>query len=145
MQQIFFLLVAAVAGIAMAIQGSLNSVLGKVAGQAEATLVVHVLGAITAGLVVLLWPGPSTISRVAAAPWYSYLGGALGVLIIFSVVASIPRLGVALATTAIIVGQVTAALAIDHFGLFGLQEVPFTWWKLVGVGLLAAGARLMLN
>lgn len=145
MQQIFPLLVAAVAGIAMAVQGSLNSALGKVVGQAEATLVVHILGAFTAGLVVLLWPGPSTINRVAAAPWYSFLGGPLGVLIIYSVVASIPRVGVALATTAIIVGQVTAALLIDHFGFFGLKEVPFTWWKLVGVGLLAAGARLMLN
>jgi transporter family-2 protein len=61
------------------------------------------------------------------------------------VVASIPRVGVALATTAIIVGQVATALLIDHFGWFGLEKMPFTWWKAAGLVLLAAGARLMLN
>lgn len=30
-------------------------------------------------------------------------------------------------------------------GLFGLKVVPFTWWKVLGVVLLAAGAKLMLN
>ncbi|MDN5366221.1 MAG: bacterial/archaeal transporter family-2 protein, partial [Thermacetogenium sp.] len=36
-------------------------------------------------------------------------------------------------------------LIIDHFGLFGLKEIPFTWWKLLGIVLLATGAKLMLN
>ena len=64
--------------------------------------------------------------------------------IIALVATSIPRLGVAVATTAIIVAQVSTALLIDHLGLFGLQAVPFTWLKLVGMVLLAGGALLML-
>ncbi len=56
----------------------------------------------------------------------------------------IPRLGVASATTAIIVGQVLTALCIDHLGCFGLDKVPFTWTKLLGLALLAAGAWLLL-
>ena len=57
---------------------------------------------------------------------------------------SIPKLGVATATTAIIVGYVTTATLVDHFGLFGLQKIPFTWTKLIGVVLLAVGAKFML-
>ena len=64
-------------------------------------------------------------------------------LIIFGVAASIPRAGVANATTAIIIGQLITALLIDHFGLFGLEKVPFTFWKGLGLACLAAGGYLM--
>lgn len=137
---------ALVAGITMAVQGSLNTALGKVIGLLEATFMVHVIG--TLALVVFLFflqLGKGDLGRIVQAPWYTYLGGLLGVLIVYAVVASIPKLGVAVATTAIIVGQVSTALFIDHFGLFGLKEVPFTWWKLLGLVLLATGSKLMLN
>ena len=64
--------------------------------------------------------------------------------IIALVAYSIPQLGVAIATTAIIVAQVSTALLIDHLGLFGLQAIPFTWQKLAGMLFLATGALLML-
>lgn len=69
----------------------------------------------------------------------------MSAVILYTVMASISKLGVSIATTAIIVGQVSTALIIDHFGLFGLKEIPFTWWKVFGVALLATGAKLMLN
>ncbi len=137
---------ALIAGITMALQGSLNSALGKVVGLLESTFIVHVIG--TVALVILLFLfqlGRGDLGRFNQAPWYTYLGGLLGVLIIYAVVASIPKLGVAVATTLIIVGQVATALVIDHFGLFGLKTVPFTWWKLLGLVFLATGAKLMLN
>lgn len=140
------LIYAAVAGIMMAVQGSLNSALGKVIGLLEATFVVHLLGTVTVAVLLFgLQLGQGSLGKFAQAPWYSYLGGIIGVVIIYGVVASIPKVGVALATTAIIVGQVSAALLIDHFGLFGLEKMPFTWIKLIGLALLAGGARLMLN
>jgi transporter family-2 protein len=140
------LLIGLAAGIAMALQGSLNSALSKVVGLLEANFFVHLIG--TLALVVLLSIprlGHGHFERWSQTPWYTYLGGLLSVLIIYTVMASITKLGVAVATTAIIVGQVSAALLINHFGLFGLNAIPFTWWKLVGVVLLASGARLMLN
>ncbi len=40
------LLIAAIAGASMAIQGTLNAVLGKRTGAFEASFIVHVLGAL---------------------------------------------------------------------------------------------------
>lgn len=140
------LILAVVAGVTMALQGSLNTALSKIIGLLEATFIVHAAG--TALIMVLLFVfkmGQGDLARVGEAPWYLYLGSLLGVLIVYSVIFSVSKLGVAVATTAIIVGQVSTALLIDHFGLFGLKEIPFTWWKVVGLGLLAAGAKLMLN
>lgn len=139
------LLIGLVAGISMALQGSLNTVLSKIIGLLEANFVVHVIGAVVLVVLLLFRLGQGDLTRMGDAPWYSYLGGLLSAVIIYTVMASISKLGVAVATTAIIVGQVSTALIIDHFGLFGLREIPFTWWKLAGVILLATGAKLMLN
>jgi bacterial/archaeal transporter family-2 protein len=142
---ILALFIAFIAGIAMAIQGSINAALGKIIGLLEATFIVHIVGTIIIVLsLFLLGLGRGNFGHLPRVPWYLYLGGLFGVIIIYGVVASIPRLGVATATTSIIVGQVGAALVIDHFGFFGLEQVHFTWVKAVGVALLALGAKFML-
>ncbi|MFW5986030.1 MAG: DMT family transporter [Halanaerobiales bacterium] len=127
----------------MATQGSINSVLGKKIGILEASFIVHITAAII--LVILLFNvSRGNLKAWRQAPWYLYLGGFLGVIITYTVIVSIPKLGVAVATTAIIAAQVSTAALIDHFGIFGLEEVPFSWVKLVGIVLLAAGVRLLL-
>lgn len=141
-----FLLLALMAGITMAFQGSLNTILSKAIGLLEATFVVHLVGTIIIVITLLLLrPGKTGLGQIGQAPWYAVLGGVLSVLIIYAVVASISKLGVATATTAIIVGQVSVAVLIDHFGMFGLRQIPLTWWKLAGITMLATGAKLMLS
>jgi transporter family-2 protein len=138
--------IAAVAGIAMAFQGALNSALGKRVGLLESAFVVHSLGTvIIAGLLLLPGLGTGKLALLSGVPWYLFLGGPLSVIIIYAVVASIPRVGVAPATTAIIIGQVLTALLIDTFGLFGLKRIDLTWWKLLGLLVFALGAKLLLN
>jgi transporter family-2 protein len=140
------LAIAAIAGLMMAVQGSLNAALGKVIGLWEATLVVHGIGTVVTGAAVFSFAaGNGALGNITSAPWYTLLGGVLSVVIIYTVAVSIPRLGVATATTAIIVGQVLTALCIDHLGCFGLDRVSFTWFKLLGLALLAAGAWLLLQ
>lgn len=140
------IILAVVAGVAMAVQGSMNSGLAKVIGLLESTFIVHGSATvITLLLIFLLGLGKGDFSKYNEAPWYLYLGGLIGVLITYGVVASIPKLGVANATTLIIVGQVSAAFLIDCLGLFGLEHVPFTWYKLLGLGFLAAGTWVLLR
>ena len=139
----FFL--AALAGSAMAVQGALNSALGKKIGLLEATMIVLLIGTITA--LLALYPlglGKGEMANLLHVPWYYLLGGVLIVLITYGVVAAIPRLGVANATTAIVAAQILTAVLLDHFGLFGLQTIPFSWWKVGGLVLMAVGTRLML-
>lgn len=140
------LVLALLSGVLMAVQGSLNTALSKAIGLLETTFVVHLIGTVI--LVVLLFVfrmGKGNMSALSQAPWYSYLGGVVGVLIIYLVAASIPKVGVANATTAIIVGQVLTAVAIDHFGIFGLERIPCGWSQIGGLLLLAIGAKLLLK
>jgi len=139
------LLVAALAGSAMAFQGSLNAVLGEKIGLLEATLVVHLVGLVALGALFAFQLGQGGLQNLSNTPWYTFLGGILGVVIIFTVAASIPRAGVANATTAIIVAQLGSAMVIDNCGWFGLEVIPFNWYKLAGLVLLAVGGYLMLG
>ena len=107
------LLLAFIAGVAMAVQGALNTGLGKIIGLLESTFVVHVIG--TAVLVLLLFLlrlGRGELSRITDVPWYLYLGGVISVVILYTVQAGIAQLGAANATTAIIVGQVGTAVLL---------------------------------
>lgn len=139
------LLLAFIAGVTMAVQGSLNAALGKLVGLLEATFIVHLVG--TGALLLSLFVfqlGQGDLGNLPKVPFYLYLGGLLSVAIIYAVLASIASIGVATATTAIIVGQVGTALLIDHLGLFGLERHSFSWLKAAGMALLALGAKLML-
>jgi len=144
MEGITFIIVAVVSGLTMAIQGSLNSVLGKTVGQLEATFIVHIIATVlVAVLLFVLSLGKGDLSQLSEAPWYTYLGGVLNVIILYGVMYSIPNLGVANATTAIVAGQVLTAILVDHFGLFGLEKIDFQWIQLVGLLLLAVGVKLL--
>lgn len=140
------LLLALLSGVLMAIQGTVNASLSKFTGLIEATFVVHATG--TALLIILLFGlqiGKGNLGAIVSAPWYAWLGGIIGVFIIYLVASSIPALGVANATTAIIVGQVLTALVIDHLGGFGMDRVPYTVNQVFGLILLAIGAKLLLK
>ncbi|WP_243638702.1 DMT family transporter [Lucifera butyrica] len=140
------LVLALISGILMAVQGTFNAALSKVIGLLEATFVVHITGTLLLLLVLfLLKMGKGNLLSLPQAPWYAYLGGIVGVFIIYLVAASIPTVGVANATTAIIVGQVLTALLIDHFGGFGMEKMAFGFNDLAGLVLLTIGAKLLLS
>ena len=138
-------LLATISGIAMAIQGTLNSSLSQKTSLLSATLVVHIIGTFVALITALAWKTPLLKHHWISVPWYLYLGGVLSVLIVGLVAVSIPKVGVCNATTAIIIGQVSMAVLIDHFGWFGMSRHSWTPSQLVGIALFAAGAKLLFR
>ena len=138
-------LVAAISGIAMAIQGTINSSLSQKTSLLSATLLVHIIGTLVALIAVLAWRSPLLKYPWVSVPWYLYLGGILSVLIVGLVAVSIPKIGVCNATTAIIIGQVSMAVLIDHFGWFGMSRLAWTPFQLIGIALFAAGAKLLFR
>lgn len=140
------LILALVSGILMAVQGSLNAALSKVVGLLETTFIVHIIGTVILAVLLFVFKlGKGNMAALSQAPWYAYLGGAISVFIIYLVAASIPEVGVANATTAIIIGQVLTAVIIDSFGAFGLTPISWGWSQIAGVALLAIGAKLLFR
>lgn len=145
MQNMISFLFAAVAGAAMALQGTFNTAAGKVIGTAENTLFVHLIGAATIGILLLFGIGKGDFSQFREIPWYGWLGGILSAVIIFGVIAAMDKLGVGNATAVIILFQIGTALIIDCLGLFGAEKIPFAWSRVFGVILLLVGTKLVLK
>jgi transporter family-2 protein len=72
-----------------------------------------------------------------------WTGGLFGAAFIFMTVVATPRLGAALMLATAIVGQLAAALVIDHYGLFGGDVIPISAMRLAGVALLVGGVVLI--
>lgn len=146
MQGLVFLLIAAGAGILMAVQGSLNSALSKVIGVLEGNFILHAIGLLVVVIMLFIFGlGKGDLNAVGKAPWYLYLGGIINVAIIYGVMLSIAKTGAGMATTAIIVGQLAMSLVIDQFGLFGLEKTPMNWGRGIGLVLMAVAAKLLLG
>ncbi len=138
-------LVALAVGTAISTQSSFSAVMARHAGLWPTAFVVHVVGVFVSLVPLWFYRSQSNWAGLAQTPWYAYLGGALGVVIIAGIAYLVGHVGVTAGVSIVIAAQLTAALLIDHFGWFGITVQPVDWLKLLGVALLIVGARLVLR
>jgi transporter family-2 protein len=69
----------------------------------------------------------------------------MGVVVVLTITVVTPRIGVTATIGLLIAGQLAMGAAIDRYGWFGVERVPLTWLRVLGVLLLAAGAVLALR
>jgi transporter family-2 protein len=80
---------------------------------------------------------------LGSAPWWAWIGGALGAFYIVMSIYLIPRIGAAALLSAVVLGQVVFSLLADHFGFFGVNQHPVTVPRLAGVVLVIVGVALV--
>lgn len=130
------------AGIGIPVLAALNAALGRFIGSpAVAASVLFVVAFITA-LVVALLTNPQAIAKVPAAPKHLLLGGCLIAFYVLTITWIAPVIGVGNAVFFVLIGQMIAAAAIDHFGLFGAQVSPLNVTRASGIAIMAFGVFL---
>ncbi|MGO4572483.1 DMT family transporter [Microvirga sp. 2TAF3] len=81
-------------------------------------------------------------SALAAAPWWSWIGGLMGAFYVAIVIWGVPQLGVVSTVAALVLGQLVAALILDAIGAFGLPIHAITWQRLLATALIFSGLVL---
>ena len=139
------MLFALAAGIGVALQAVLNARLRFVLGAPVwAAITQFMVGLVVLAVVaVVTRPGPPATAALGKTPWWLWTGGIFGATFILMGVIVTPRLGAALMLASTIVGQLGAALLVDHFGWFGATVVPISTTRVIGVVLLALGVILI--
>lgn len=133
-----YIIYAIISGISMSLQGVFNTRLGEKIGIWETNLIVQASGlAIT--LVIVMLFGKGNLKNIKDVNKLYLLGGILGVIIIFTVMKSIGSMGATCGIAIILVAQLLAAAAIDAFGLFGANKVPFNFKEFIGVFIMIIG------
>ena len=130
-----------IAGMAMSVQGVMNTRLGEGIGNMEANAFVQGTAFALAMIALLFWRQGSfsALGSVSRLYWF---GGALGLVITLTVMLGIKSLGTTVAISIILMSQLLVAALIDAFGLMGSEKIAFGWNKFVGLAVMCGGMLL---
>ena len=140
-----YLSIALVTGAAIAVQSLANSRLRLALG----TPVWAAIAQFVVGLVLLIvvafatrQPAP-ILGGLGRVPAWAWVGGIVGALFIVVSIVLTPRLGTAVTLATITVGQLIAALALDHYGWLGSPVIRLSLPRVLGAACLLLGIFLM--
>jgi transporter family-2 protein len=138
---------ALIAGLAGSIQVAVMGRFGARIGSFEALAANLLFSTIIATTVLLvLRQSLSGFADAARSPWWYWVGGGgMGVVVVLTITVVTPRIGAAATIGILVAGQLAMGTLIDRYGWFGVEKVPLTWMRAVGVLLLAVGAVLALR
>jgi bacterial/archaeal transporter family-2 protein len=141
---LLYMAIGILGGACVGIEGSLNSILGKHVGVLRATIAPCAVGLVTILIVVAaVYQGQwGTAQEWLSAPWYTYLGGVAAIVFVGSIIYVSPKVGMAAAFSAVLVGQFAASLLVDATGFVTGERLPVTLWRIVGLGFVIVGMRL---
>jgi transporter family-2 protein len=142
----FAAVLAFAAGLGGAVQIAVQGRLGDRVGSIEAVATAAVVGLVFV-LAVLLASRRSLagIGEAIGGPKWQLLGGVMGVFIVLSITVAGPKIGIVATSAFLIAAQFGLAAVIDRFGWFGVERVPVTWPRVLGISLLLVGAALTLR
>ncbi len=128
------LLIAVVAGIAVAIQGQLMGTMDRLAGTATSVFITYGLGALLAAAIWLVRGRP--VAHLREIPWYAWSAGAFGLVIVGGIGYAAPRLGLARTLVITVAAQLLMAMVLDR---------TFDARRVAGLALTIAGVWLVVK
>jgi transporter family-2 protein len=138
---------ALIAGLAGSIQVAVMGRFGQRIGSFEALAANLLFSTVLATAVLFaLRQSLAGFGDALRSPWWYWVGGGgMGLVVVFTITVVTPRIGAAATIGLLIAGQLAMGVVIDRYGLFGVEKVPLSWPRILGVLLLAVGAVLALR
>ena len=141
----FYFVLALFAGAMLPLQAATNARLaGAVGGPVWAAALSGLVLTIVLTLVASATNhGGPRLDGLGALPWWAWIGGFCGAVLLSVSTALTPRLGAEQMIALLMTGQVLGSIALDNFGLVGLAPQPLNVKHAIAGGLLITGAALM--
>lgn len=136
------LVLAVLAGAGVAVQSAFNGKVNQASGTPVASAGINFstgLIALTALAAIQLSTGAAHLPGPASPPWWSLLGGVIGVAYVCVTVVLVARLGVLVMTLLVLTGQLLSAVALDVLSPTAGAHVDARLIAGVVVALVAAG------
>jgi len=76
-------------------------------------------------------------------PWWMWTGGLIGAIYVAVSLNLAQRLGATVLVAVVLIGQMIAAILVDHYGLFGLDQQEISPLRILGVICLIVGVVLI--
>ena len=129
-------LLAVFGGVLTTLSMIVSSTLGKKIGLIQSTI-IHYIGGLIGGVFILLGIGNASapsIMDMSRMPLYIFLGGIIGVVVVYTSNIVIPKIPVVYSTLLMFSGQMLCAIIIDT-----IVMGEFSWQKLLGSVVVILG------
>ncbi len=136
-----YYLLSLLVGILVAVMITVNGGLTTQYGVYAATVIIHIVGLLLIGTIVLLRREKPFQKR---APWYLYIGGIIGVANTAGTNYAFGRISVSAILALGLFGQSVMGTLVDQFGLFRMHVHSFRAYQLPGLFLVLCGISCML-
>lgn len=144
MEKIICILVSLVAGSFIAVQGGLNTLVGKeIKSPIHASLISFIIGTALIALYIVVTRQTVSLEGVKNVPWYAWFAGTLGAFSLTAVILAFPRLGPGLTFGLIVAGQMIISVALEHFNILVAQPHPINFLRVLGILLIVGGVIII--
>jgi transporter family-2 protein len=138
------MLVAVLIGAVLPLQGLINARLGThIGGPIAAAFVSFLVGTAMLGAYLLATRTPVLLQDSLKLPAWVWAGGVFGAIYVACFTLLVPRIGAAGMICLAVLGQVTASLLLDQFGILQVPK-PVDAVRIVGALLVLAGVVLVV-
>ncbi|WP_010174696.1 DMT family transporter [Bacillus coahuilensis] len=132
------ILFSLLAGMFITILSVFNANASEKIGLWQTNTIVHGLGLVVS-LIIFMMVRDGTWKDVQETNKLYLVGGALGVVIVFSVMKGIVILGPAYSVSILLIAQLLLAVVVNTFGWFGVEPVSFSFSKMAGIMMMIGG------
>lgn len=138
-----YITILVLAGILQGAMTSLNAQLGKYYSLFGICFFVHII----AMVLLLLYIKGKEKKKLSfrGAPWYVYLVGFMGVVMVASSSWVTLRIGATAMMSLSVIGQMVSSAMVDHYGWFGVEKQKFTLKQLPCYILVLLGILCVVN
>lgn len=133
---ILIILLAIASGMALSTQAAINGQLGEKIGVVKTALITFGVATVITALLILYFE-PVYESNLLTVPKWQLTGAFFGILYLLVMVASVPRVGIAIATVSTILGQMIMSMVIDTQGWLGNTPIELNPWRIAAMFCIA--------
>ncbi|WP_411168698.1 DMT family transporter [Clostridium sp. MB05] len=132
----FYILLAILAGVSVVISRIFNSRIAEEIGTFQGTFINYLTGLITSFLFFILTRDYINIgtSSFSSVPFYAYLGGAIGILVVLLSNYTTPKVSSFSLSLLVFIGQLSIGILIDYFS-----------YSTVSIGKLIGGLLILFG
>ena len=138
------IVIAVVAGAAVAIQAQFMGQLDRGIGTLESMFITYGGGGFLIAIAILVERG-GNLAAWRSVPTYTLSAGILGLMIVGGIGYAAPRLGLVVTFTIMVTTQFIVSALVDHFGLLGTTVQMLNVSRVAGMGLLLVGVWLIIR
>lgn len=129
---ILMIILAVVGGAVLSMQAAIGGKLGSNVGVFRSAFLTFSIGALVTALLIFFFEPKQALTLMDVPKW-QLLGALCGVPYIVIMVLAVQRIGSAVATVAVIFGQLAMSMLIDNFGWLGNEAIHFSVTRLGAV------------